>query len=415
MILDWVLWLGLRLGLVAIVAGWLPWPEQVNDLTIYADWARGPLSEGRFPSDPMWQYPPLAGPVLLLGAVLPGERLGFVLMFLGFDAVLMAMASGQARRTGRTGGRRLWALAPLVTGPLLLARFDLVPTVLAVAAVLMSARPLLSGALAALGAWLKVWPALVLAGLRRSDLPRGILGALLTSLVILGILAVTMADPLSFLSGQRDRGLQIESAAALPFLVARAFGADVDVVYQFGAHEVVAPGVAAASSGCLVASAVLLGLVAVQRLRGALDGLVAADVALAAVLFSVVTSRVFSGQYMIWLLGLAAVCLGDPGTRMRRTITLVVAAGVAGHLVYPWLYSALLDGNPGALLVQAARIGLVLAATAQALLVLLSPATGPGPDRPAATAAVRPIGPNPTVPRPTGDPSGPSPRQPRDR
>jgi hypothetical protein len=369
---DWLLWAVLRLGVLAIILEWVPWPEQVNDLTIYARWADEDLSQGRFPDDEMWQYPPLAGPVFRLGAWLPGDRSGFVLLFLACDAAVMAMLSRQAGRTTQARGRLLWALLPLLTGPLVLARFDVVPTALAVGSVLLASRPGRSGALAAVGAWLKVWPALVLAGLRRVDLPRGLAGALGASAVIAAVLLLTTEEPMSFLAGQRDRGLQIESVAAWPFLVGRALGADVSVAYQYGAHEVVAAGTSIAAGLSVLATVALLGLVAVQRLRGRLEHLVAADVALAAVLFSVVTSRVFSGQYFIWLLALGAVCLGESGTRMRRTVGLLIAAAAATHAVYPWLYTALLEGNPAALIVQSARVGLTVAAAAFAIGVLVS-------------------------------------------
>ena len=370
---DWAIWVVLRLALVAIILGVIPWPEQVNDLTIYARWVQESLQHGRFPTDEMWQYPPLAGPVFVLGAWLPGERLGFVSLFLGFDAAIMAMLTHQARRSGLVGGTRLWALLPLIVGPLLLARFDVVPTAFAVAAVLLAARPLASGALAATGAWLKVWPVLVLAALRRRDLPRGVAGALVATAVIAGVLVVATVDPLSFLGGQRDRGLQIESLAAWPFLVARLAGAPVEVVYRYGAHEIDAAGVDAVARGVVALTLILLGVVAVQRLRGVLDEVSGADVALATVLFTVATSRVFSGQYFIWLLALAAVTLGDPASRMRRTAALLIAAGVATQVVYPWLYSALLDGNPVAVAVQTVRVALTVAATVYALGVVLRP------------------------------------------
>jgi hypothetical protein len=371
---DWAIWVVLRCALVGIIAGLIPWPEQVNDLSIYAGWVAESLREGRFPTDEMWQYPPLAGPVFVLGAWLPGGPMGFVTLFLGFDAAIMAMLTAQARRTGRGAGARLWALLPIIVGPLLLARFDVVPTTFAVAAVLMAGRPLASGALAATGAWLKVWPVLVLAALRRRDLPRGVVGALVACALIATILLATTVDPLSFVDGQRDRGLQIESLAAWPFLVAGLLGAEVEVVYRYGAHELEAAGVEIVAGGVVVLTLALLGVVAVQRLRGVLDVLPGADVALAAVLFSVATSRVFSGQYFIWLLGLAAVTLGDPTSRMRRTSMLLIAAGLATQLVYPWLYSALLAGNPVAVLVQSVRVGLTLAATLVALGVVLRPA-----------------------------------------
>ena len=374
---DWLLWAALRLGVLAIILEWVPWAEQVNDLTIYARWAAEDLSLGRFPDDPMWQYPPLAGPVFRLGAWLPGDRLGFALLFLACDAAVMAMLSRQAGRTGQTRGRLLWALLPLLTGPLVLARFDVVPTAMAVGSVLLAAQPGRSGALAAIGAWLKVWPALVVAGLRRADLPRGLAGALAASAAIAATLLLTTEGPMSFLAGQRDRGLQIESVAAWPFLMGRALGADVTVAYQYGAHEVVSAGTSVVAGVSVLATAALLGLVAVQRLRGALESLPAADVALAAVLFSVATSRVFSGQYFIWLLALGAVCLGELTSRMRRIVGLLIAAAAATHLVYPWLYTALLEGNPAALVVQTARVGLTVAATVLAARVLISrPAQG---------------------------------------
>lgn len=368
---DWLMWLLGRALLVAITMEAIPWAEQFNDLTIYARWVDDSLRHGEFPTDEMWQYPPLAGPVFLLGDLLPGARFGFVLLFLAVDAAIMAMLARQAGRTLIGDGRRLWALAPVVTGPLLLARFDVVPTALAVASLLAAGRPGVSGAVAAVGTWLKVWPALVVVGLRRRLLPRAVAGALAASAAIVAILAATTTDPLSFLAGQRDRGLQVESVAAAPFLVGRMLGLPVEIVYRFGAHEVEAAGAAAVARVLPLVTVVLLAAVGVQRLRGRLEQLPPADVALAAVLFTVVTSRVFSGQYFIWLLGLAAVSVADPRSRMRRTTLLLVIAGLATHLVYPWLYSALLDAAEPAVLIQLARVALTIAATVTAAVALL--------------------------------------------
>jgi hypothetical protein len=129
----------------------------------------------------------------------------------------------------------------------------------------------------------------------------------------------------------------------------------------------------------------LLAAIGIARLRGRLEHLPASDVALAAVLFTVVTSRVFSGQYFIWLLGLAAVSVADPHSRMRRTTGLLIAAGLATHLVYPWLYSALLEASPPAVLVQLTRVGLTVAATVTAALVLWRHGSGPAGSEPSGT------------------------------
>jgi hypothetical protein len=126
---------------------------------------------------------------------------------------------------------------------------------------------------------------------------------------------------------------------------------------------------------------VLLSLVLVQRLRGRLDELPPADVAIAAVVISVVTSRVSSPQYYIWVLGLGAVSLCHPTTRMRSTIALVAGASLAAQCLYPWLYDSLLDGSPTALVVQTVRVVLILAACITSVLVILRPGAVPRPAR----------------------------------
>lgn len=367
---DWVIWAATRAFLMLIISGAIPWPEQVHDLDIYQRWFDQSLRHGHFPTDEMWQYPPLAGPVFAAGALLPGGRLGFALVFACFDAALMVLIT-RGSAPGRWQGRRLWAWAPLFVGPLLLARFDVVPTTLAVGALLAASRPGMSGAIAAVGAWLKVWPALTVLGLPRRALPRAVAAACLVSLAIGGVLLATTTDSLTFLTGQRERGIQIESVAAWPFLVARLFGAQVAIVYQFGSHEIVAPGVSQVGSLCAALSLLAIAAVVALRLIGRIEGHAPADVTLTVVLLSVVTSRVFSGQYFIWLLGLAALALGQP-TNLASAIKWMLAAGLSTHLVYPWLYSALLDGSPVAVAVQSVRIVTILVATVLATRELLA-------------------------------------------
>ena len=375
---DWLIWLGTRALLVATITGALPWPSyEFNDLNVYAGWVTHSLSHGQFPTDDMWQYPPLAAPVLIAGAALPQDRLGFVLVLVAFDAAVMVMVSRQARHLGPGAGRRLWALVAAIIGPLLLSRFDVVPTALAVAAVVLAARPFGSGVLSAVGAWVKVWPALALLALRRRDLPRGVLGAVTASAVIFAVMAATMRDPMSFLRGQRGRGLQLESVAAWPFVLGRALGLPIRIKYRYGAMELTGRGVPEIAQALPWLTLALLGFVVVQRLRGRLDDLPAADVALAAVLFSVATSRVFSPQYDIWLLGLAAVALCHPATRMRPTAWMLVGASVLAAIIYPFLYSQLTDGEFIGVAVQTARVALTVGATVSAGVVMLRPESAP--------------------------------------
>ncbi|WP_311137239.1 hypothetical protein [Streptomyces sp. I6] len=86
------------------------------------------------------------------------------------------------------------------------------------------------------------------------------------------------------------------------------------------------------------------------------------DAALCAVLLSTVTSRVISPQYLIRLLGPAAVCLTSRHTSQRPVALLLLPATALSTLAYPVLYQDVIDVTPlgsGAVLV---RNGLLLAA-----------------------------------------------------
>ncbi|WFE20665.1 MYXO-CTERM domain-containing protein [Solwaraspora sp. WMMD937] len=60
------------------------------------------------------------------------------------------------------------------------------------------------------------------------------------------------------------------------------------------------------------------------------------DLALLAVGVAVVTSRVLSPQYLLWLLGLAAVCLTRRDTTQRAPALLIVVATVLTSAYFPW-------------------------------------------------------------------------------
>lgn len=86
------------------------------------------------------------------------------------------------------------------------------------------------------------------------------------------------------------------------------------------------------------------------------------DAAFAATLLFTVTSRVISPQYMVWLLGLAAVCLTTRHTTQRPVALLMLPAAAVSALVYPVLYDDVLGGTRLGLLLMVVRNGLLLAA-----------------------------------------------------
>ena len=369
-----ITWVATRVMAVVSV-DMTPW--MLNDLEIYLSWVPG-LQSGVFPTgDPTWQYPPGIGPLFVLSDSLGVEfRWGFTLVILAVDAALMGMLLvARARRsTASMRGPWLWAAAGLVVGPIMVTRFDVVPTALAALAVLLVARPILSGAAAALGAATKVWPAFMLIVLPRRSLPRGLLGFVITGATLLVAALVLGRDALSFLSNQQSRGLQVESVGALPYEVWSLLGNEVSFRYQYGSIQVDMAGAETVGLVVTVVGVLLLGGLLVARLAGRLEAAAPGDVALTVMLVSVATSRVYSPQFNVWLVGLAAVALLDSRTRLRAVVAIVVVVSVLTQVVYPWSATQLVSGDAFTIAVQALRIvGLILAAALGLRAILQRP------------------------------------------
>ncbi|MFI0190290.1 glycosyltransferase family 87 protein [Streptomyces sp. NPDC017082] len=335
---------------------------------LYFHWY-GVLAHGSFPDhDTLWQYPPGAGAVLLAPGLLPGLTYfqSFVLLTLAVDALTAAALV----RAGTAAGRSLLGAALWTGGlPLLLhlplARYDVQVTALAVLSLLVSARsPRAGGVLGALGALVKVWPALVLLGTPRGRPTRTAwASAVWTGAGCLAVLSVFFTHPLSFLREQGGRGVQVESLGGTVLSLARHAGWPGRTRYQYGAVELVGPQVHTVAAVSLALSALSLGLLVLWRVRARRwSEATPYDAALSAVLLFTVTSRVISPQYMIWLIGLAAVCLTSRHTSQRPVAALVLAASALSTVAFPVYYREVVDGTWAGCLLMLARNGLLAAA-----------------------------------------------------
>jgi hypothetical protein len=367
-------WLATRV-LAVVSVDMTPW--MLNDLTIYEGWVPG-LQDATFPQDdPTWQYPPGIAPLFLLaGATRMDYRWGFTLAILLVDACLMGVLLwARARRPSASWrGPWLWALAGLVVGSIMVVRFDVVPTLFAAVAVLLAARPLASGAAAALGFTAKVWPALMLFVLPRRALPRGVAAFAVAALVVLGAFALVTDGSLSFLGNQQARGLQVESVGALPYEVWTLLGGDAHFDLKYGSIQVLMSGAEIVGLSLTVVGLALFVLLGWARLSGRLEHARPGDVALAVMLVSVATSRVYSPQFNVWLVGLAAVAVLDRASRLRVPVVIVIVISVLTQIVYPWSATQLVTADTFTISVQALRImGLVVATVLALVAILRSP------------------------------------------
>jgi hypothetical protein len=307
-----------------------------------------------------------------------------------------------------------WLLGVPLLGATAFARFDLVPGVLAGAALLLLVRrPGLALVAATVATAVKLWPALLLPGLlaavRRTRTGLPLVAGVGGGLVLASLLVAGWGRLVSPLTYQADRGLQIESVAATPAMLSWWRDPVSSQVFYAPSHsyEVLGPGVGTLLSlttgatlllglGLLAAWARLVVLVAGGR-RLSADG--AVWLSLAAVTGFVVTGKVLSPQYLLWLLPMAAAGLAVAGPSRTRlavwTGLLLVACGLT-QLVFPVWYAALSNryGPVGLTVSLLAARNLVLlallgAAVAEVVRVLVpgfAADAGPHDPRPVVTA-----------------------------
>ncbi|WP_327428093.1 glycosyltransferase 87 family protein [Streptomyces sp. NBC_01236] len=370
-----------------------PGPDVTSDVSvIYQGWYEV-LKHGTFPLDDVtWQYPPAAALAILSPALLPFldyAQAFFVMAFLA-DFVVFGLLQYAGLRSGKSlRGAWVWVVGVPLLGPTVYARYDVMVTAVAVAALLAGARhPRVMGMLVGFGALVKVWPVLLLVGAVRR---RAWAAAAVAAGGIAVLFAMAMPGAFSFLTFQRDRGTEVESLGSLVFHVARQYGWDGQVLLNYGSVEFLGPYVDVVSTAALVLTAVAFGWLLLWRLcakRFLAHTL--ADAAFVAVLMFTTTSRVISPQYMVWLVGLAAVCLCFRGSRMALPVGLVLAACFVTVLEFPVWFSHVVSSDRLGITLLFARNGLLVIATLLAALELWrSTVSEPAPTVPSQAARTK--------------------------
>lgn len=323
-----------------------------QDADQYTLWSEILAHQHVMPPEETWQYPPGAAFLLLIPRIGVSwfgviYQQSFIAMMVLADLAGLAVMVYLARRTGRSIGVWIWLLAMPLLQAFPILRFDLVPTVLVMAAlVVIHRRPSWFGALVGIGASIKVWPIVALFGeweRRRLAISAiAAAGAIALSFVAAGIL---FGDQSTFFDNQNVRGLQVEAVGSIPWYVRQTItGKPPPTVQRNGTLEIgsgIADAIAVALKwlGLLVLLLAALWWRARRRAigRGRIDladPAVSRDFVFAIVLAQVVVSRVLSPQYMIWLIGLCAVVLSAGTTRMRRPAWVVIGAVVLTAGVY---------------------------------------------------------------------------------
>lgn len=334
----WIgVWLLTRALIVVQVGFWQPGGAQYQDVGQYKAWSSSILGAHSLPAEETWQYPPGAAFLMLIPRIGGGSYgTSFVILMLAFDLVGFWLMTRFAREGGSDTGVWIWLLAMPLLFSLPVLRFDLVPTVLAMGALLViHRRPSWFGALAGLGGTVKVWPLFVLFG--EWDRRRLLRSAIAALAAIFLASEAFFGGSFGFLGNQGGRGLQIEAVAASPWELRQVItGKGAPVQERSGTLEI-ASNLADAVGRALDALAlVVLAAVsawwwlrerAIRRGRRDLAELaLSRDLVFTTILLLIVVSRVLSPQYLIWMVGLCAVVLSSSRTRVARPAWIVVGA-----------------------------------------------------------------------------------------
>ena len=371
------IWLITRYFLFQFITLKLYYPEGKwlkGDVELYQFWSLG-LIQRIFPiNDSMWQYPPLAGFIFTIPQYIFGNsNIGFIFTMIFFDFLILItiLKFGRSLFDRKIlvslegfAGAWFWIIWPILMGPLLLTRFDLVPTFFAILGLIAvyEKRINLASFLITIGTLLKLWPILILSILdkkiiRRMILPISIFGALI--LIFIEFISV---GSLSFLENQSSRGLQVESVAGILYVIYKLLGGNVEYPFRFGSLEVEAVFANQIAFLLNISTLIFFLIIFILNIKGKLSGLNIFEKSLIVIIFAIGLSRVFSPQFCIWIGGLSALVVIFINTKLKRVILLLSISALFTQILYPALYVGLLSGEFFPSLIQIIRIVLFVSA-----------------------------------------------------
>lgn len=290
--------------------------------------------------------------------------------FAGLMLVLDATVALTLYRTNRPIGTLFWILFTFANGAIMWFRFDLIPAALVTWTCLyLVTHPRVSGAMLALGAGVKIWPAILAFPLcTPKPTPGKPAFSRLISFISVGcalalasLFAVGFTRSASPLTWQSERGLQIESVPATALMFLRTFTDNPNfpvALSKFNAIELTKPSagnpqIGAGVDAMLIVSTILtlasflltaiLTYRLVRRYRHEDAAFVEAALLcmLAIVLATLLANKTLSPQYILWLGGPVAVLLMSRHSNwLRRPLhllaVLMILLSALTQYTYPW-------------------------------------------------------------------------------
>jgi hypothetical protein len=318
------------------------------------------------------EYPPGAIPIMMVPRYVRAVsyRTEFVILMVLFDAIGLYGLVRIARRTGSWWGAAAWFVLIPALGPVSYTRLDLV---VAVAFVWTMERALAGrwghvGLLIAFGTAVKLVPVLLLPLLffvAPRDRRRLLVGTFAAGVALAVLPFINVLPDMfhSVIDYHTERGVQAESIWGAGMLAAqRLVDYPVAIVASHRAWDAVAPAsdllkaLSNAASAVVVVGAVAL---AVRTRVGDLRRITL--LAFAAMCLLVGVGRVYSPQYVLWLIALGAVAMAVVPRLAAPALAVLAVTTLLAHLEFPiWFWDALFYKKDPALVVLLVRDALTL-------------------------------------------------------
>ncbi len=380
---------------VVILAAWLSPGGSLYDVNLYYWWMHSGWVDGQWPvltSDwqySSWVYPMLAivpMSVMAMLAQLTGNAVAaWLILSIGASAVVFGQLVKDERRHRAAW---FWLLFFAAIGPVGLGRLDIYVAVTVFLALLAAPRrPVLSALFLTVGAWIKVVPGLILwpvIAVSRQRWRSIVAVALVVSAAVMAVVALLGGGlrSLSFLGQQSGRGLQLESVGASLVMISSKLGGSGTAHYNDALNTYEVQGGPTDAIVMVLPAFMVLGLLAIAwliwRSRGPIHEVLGWG-ALGMMVFGILTNKVNSTQFEVWLVAPIAYGLAmSPHSRAWRHAAW--GAGIAALLsqyLFPFRYwnLAALDTVEVSVLIARNAIVVALAVlTVRQLMRLAGPA-----------------------------------------
>ena len=325
------------------------------------------------------EYPPGAIPIMMVPRYIRAVdyRTEFIILMVMFDALGLVALARIAKRTGSWWGVAAWFFLVPALGPVAYTRLDLVVAVVLVWTIERAYERRWGhvGLLIAVGTAVKLVPVLLLPLLffiAPRDRRRVLVGAFVggVALAVLPFINVLPSLYQSVIGYHAERGVQAESIWGGGLLAAHWLSDyPVAIVSSHRAWDAVAPAsdlLKSLSNG--LSLAVVVGMIVLAARTRVGDIRRVTLLVFAAMSLLVGVGRVYSPQYLLWLIALGAVAAAVVPRLAAPAVGVLAVTTLLAHLEFPiWFWDVLFYDKGGALIVLLARDVLTIVIGALAL------------------------------------------------